>query len=143
MNRSTKENPKVRLINSILFYAYLLLISILSLLPSDSMPDIPLFPNADKLIHMAMYAGFTFLLLNAWKGYFIDRNKWLIPVLIALWGIGMESLQSLKSIGRSFDLWDEAANIAGFFPGWLAVVVFQKYKKRFRSKNQNQQTSEV
>lgn len=125
---------KSKTINQILFYAYLVLITLLSLLPSDNLPDLPLFPHADKLIHMGMYAGFTFMLLNAWKGYFIDRNKWLIPICIAAWGISMELLQSTKSIGRSFDLWDEVANVAGFFPGWLAIVLFQKYKILKQSK---------
>ncbi len=115
-------------LNNFFFFAYLLLITALSLMPSNNLPKINLFPHADKLIHMGMYAGFTFMLLNAWKGYFIDRNKWLIPICIAAWGISMELLQSTKSIGRTFDLWDEVANIAGFFPGWLVVVLFQKYK---------------
>ncbi len=119
---------KAVILNQSLFYAYLLLITALSLMPSNNLPKMNLFLHADKLIHMAMYAGFTFLLLNAWKDYYIDRNKWLIPILIAIWGIGMEILQASKSIGRSFDLWDEAANVAGFFPGWLAIVLFQKYK---------------
>jgi len=120
-------NPKT--LNKLLFFGYLLLITFLSLMPSNDIPDIKLFPHADKLIHAAMYAGFTFLLLNAWKGYFIERKKWLIPIAVALWGITMEILQSTKGIGRSFDLWDEAANIAGFFPGWAAVEVWWKIKR--------------
>lgn len=119
-------NPKI--LNKLLFISYLVLITALSLLPSRDFPDIPLFPQADKLIHAGMYAGFTFLLLNAWKGYFIDRKKWLIPLAIATWGISMELLQSTKSIGRNFDLWDEAANIAGFFPGWASVEIWWKIK---------------
>lgn len=115
-------------LNKFFFFAYLLLITALSLMPSNNLPKINLFLHADKLIHMGMYAGFTFMLLNAWKGYFIDRNKWLIPICIAAWGISMELLQSTKNMGRTFDLWDEVANIAGFFPGWLVVVLFQKYK---------------
>ncbi len=115
-------------INKLLFLAYLLLITVLSLMPSKDLPDLPLFPQADKLIHAAMYAGFTFLLLNAWKGYLIERKKWLIPIAIACWGIGMELLQSTKTIGRSFDLWDEVANIIGFFPGWFSVEVWWKLK---------------
>ena len=115
-------------LNKLLFFSYLLLITALSLMPSKDMPDMKLFKHADKLIHCLMYSGFTFLLLNAWKGYFIERNKWLIPIAIACWGIGMEFLQSTKTIGRSFDLWDEVANIMGFFPGWFSVEIWWKLK---------------
>ena len=70
-------------------------------------------------------------LIKSICGYFNNSRIWLIPVTIALWGISMELLQSTKIIGRTFDVWDEIANIAGFFPGWLAFIYYKKLKYKY------------
>lgn len=108
---------------------YLILISTLSLLPSNDLPNVMLFPNADKLIHCAMYAGLTFLLLTGWPRFFMSNRKLLIVIAIAFWGIVMELLQGTAAIGRSYDLMDELANILGFFPGWFTAYVAGKIWK--------------
>jgi hypothetical protein len=100
--------------------AYALLIIVLSLMPKSGLPHLVLFPNADKVVHLCMYACFTFLLFWAWPDKF-KGSKQLMPfVIIAVWGFSMEILQGILNTGRSFDLWDEVANMLGFIPGWLS-----------------------
>ena len=114
----------------ILFFLYLLLITFLSLLPSRDLPDIKLFMHADKVIHLCMYAGFTFLLLWAWPQKFTGIRQ-LIPLLaIIIWGFLMEAIQGLTHAGRTFDLTDELANILGFLPGWVVWKIVEKLETR-------------
>ena len=99
---------------------YLLLVTVLSLYPSSGLPRIELFPNADKLIHAGMYAGFTFLMFLAWPEKFSGKKQFLPFLAVFIWGFSMEILQGIMNLGRSFDLLDELANCLGFFPGWFA-----------------------
>jgi VanZ family protein len=119
------------MLKKILFFAYLILITALSLWPSASMPDVILFPYADKLIHAGMYAGFTFLMLWAWPEK-LSGAKQFFPLLIVIaWGFLMEIIQQYSYFGRSFDLADELANSLGFLPGWLSWRWFgRKDEKR-------------
>lgn len=105
---------------------YLSLLTLLSLLPESGLPRVKLFPHADKLIHMTMYAGFTFLLFYNWPLTFSRWRAWLPLLAVVVWGMIMEVLQGAGGMGRAFDLLDEAANISGFFPGWLIWRWFDK-----------------
>ena len=104
----------------IILFAYLILITFLSLMPGQDVPDIMLFPNADKVIHACMYAGFTFLLLWAYPVTFSGHRQFLPFLIVVAYGFFMETLQRISVLGRSFELRDELANSLGFFPGWLA-----------------------
>jgi len=107
------------MLKKILFFAYVVLITALSLWPSDGLPDVKLFPYADKLIHAGMYAGLTFLMFRAWPGE-LSGARQILPLLIVIaWGLFIEILQQYSHSGRSFDLTDELANILGFLPGWI------------------------
>jgi len=115
------------MLKKILFFLYLTLITFLSLLPLRDLPDIKLFMHADKVIHLCMYAGFTFLLLWAWSQKFTGIRQ-LIPLLaIILWGLLMEAIQGLTHLGRTFDLTDELANILGFLPGWVCWRIVSRF----------------
>lgn len=107
-------------IKKTLFFIYLIIITLISLWPSDGLPDIVLFPHADKLIHCCMYAGFTFLVLWTWPEKFTGNKQFLPLLAVILWGFSIEVLQGLTHFGRSFDFLDELANSLGFFPGWIA-----------------------
>ena len=111
----------------ILFFIYLLLIISLSLLPSNDLPDVTLFMYADKVIHICMYAGFTFLLLWAWPQKF-KGSRQLLPLLaIVILGFTLEAIQELGNYGRTFELSDELANIIGFLPGWLCWKIATRF----------------
>jgi len=112
-------NFGINMLKKTLFFLYLALITALSLWPSDNLPDVVLFPYADKFIHTGMYAGFTFLMLWAWPQNFIGFKQFLPFLLVMVYGFFMETLQRISFLGRSFDLSDELANSLGFFPGWI------------------------
>jgi len=119
------------MLKKILFFLYLILITFLSLLPSRDLPDIKLFMHADKVIHLCMYAGFTFLLLWAWPQKFTGYRQLLPLLAIILWGFLMEFLQYFTHLGRTFDLTDELANILGFVPGWIGWKIVTKLEERY------------
>ncbi len=126
----------INMFKKTLFFLYLALITALSLWPSDGLPDVVLFLNADKLIHSGMYAGFTFLMLWAWPLKFTGYKQ-LIPFLVVVaYGLLMETLQRISFLGRSFDLSDELANSLGFFPGWLFWKFVNYCKKTPSDSNQ-------
>ena len=124
-------------LKKILFYAYLLLITALSLWPSNHMPDVMLFPYADKLIHACMYSGFTFLMLWAWPVQFTGVKQFLPFIVVVAYGFLMETLQRISFLGRSFDLRDELANSLGFFPGWLFWKWTNTWEKYFKKTRKN------
>lgn len=105
-------------------------IAALSLLPMRDLPQIPVFPGFDKLVHFSMYFVFSFLFAWALKA---DHNYyWLfliVPVTIG-WGILMELLQGRMHAGRNFDLHDMAANSIGVCIGLLFFLLLAcKYSK--------------
>ncbi len=102
------------------FFSYLILITLLSLWPSDDLPDIELFPHADKIIHIGMYAGFTFLMFWTWREKLKGIKQFLPLLIVLVWGLLMELLQQSTGFGRSSDYMDILANCLGFIPGWLA-----------------------
>jgi glycopeptide antibiotics resistance protein len=102
-----------------LFVIYLLIVTIMSLLPSRDIPEVTLFPNFDKLVHFSMYALFSFLMLWAWPEKFTGKKQILPFLMVVAYGFLMEALQRYSNLGRTFDLFDELANCLGFFPGWL------------------------
>ena len=86
-------------------------VSIGSLLPGDRLPD--LFMK-DKLVHAGAY-----LLIMIWfAGFYERRRHWMIGVLLALFGVGLDLLQALTRT-RSFDIADILANLVGIAVGLL------------------------
>lgn len=120
-----------------IFFAYALLVTFMSLWPSDGIPAFPSFPNADKLVHALMYAGLTFLMLWAWPHYFQGYRQYLPFLAVVGYGFFMETLQRISILGRSFDLRDMLANSLGFFPGWL----FYKWVAPFTTQPKDTATS--
>ena len=116
------------MLKKLLFFFYLVLITLLSLLPSRDLPDIKLFMHADKVIHVCMYAGFTFLLLWAWPQKFTGGRQLLPLLAIIILGFSLEAIQELGHYGRTFKLSDELANILGFLPGWAFWKIFSRFK---------------
>ncbi len=107
----------------VVLFIYILVVTGLSLLPSDSFPvtGAQLFPHADKFVHFGMYAVFTFLLFYTWPIRFSGKARQFLPLLyVIIWGTAMEILQGIGGLGRSFSHMDIVANILGFFPGWIA-----------------------
>jgi len=118
------SKPWLRITLSIL---YLILIVLLSLLPTSSLPDVPYFSGEDKWIHFCMYLGLGFV--ASWS---LDRKGKPMPPLYVLlaglfmWGVLMEVLQRLMSNGRGMEILDMLANLAGAVAG----LIVYKYMNR-------------
>ncbi len=108
---------------------YLVLIVLLSLLPTSDFPDIPLFSGEDKYIHICMYLGLGFV--ASWS---LDRKGKTMPPLyillagVFMWGVLMEVLQRLMSNGRGMEISDMLANLAGAFAG---LMIYKYLNKRW------------
>lgn len=118
------------MLKKILFFVYLFIITLVSLLPSSDLPDVQLFPFSDKIIHLCLYAGLTFLFFWAWDNRFKGKNQLLPLLAVFCWGFSMEILQGLGNYGRHFDLLDELANVVGFLPGWLTWKFWVYWNKK-------------
>ena len=110
---------------------YLVVIALLSLLPSYDIPDIQLFPGADKLVHMCMYLGLS--VLACWS-YDISHHRmkfmYLLLVGVFMYGVLMEILQRTMHNGRSFDFKDMIANLTGAIIGLVIYKYLDKLRER-------------
>jgi len=114
------------MMRKLIFFAYLALITILSLMPSNDLPSVKLFSGADKIIHFLMYTGFSFLLMWAWPNFF-RGNLVLLPLFaVMFYGLGLEILQDLGHEGRAFEIYDILANTLGYFPGLALFYIVRK-----------------
>ena len=90
------------------------LVTYLSLASHPPVPEIATrFQHWDKVAHFGMYAGMMFFL--EWAG---ALKRWrysdlTLGAVAALFGLLMEIGQGVLTKTRQFDLWDEAANVAG------------------------------
>ncbi len=106
---------------------YLILIVLLSLLPSSDFPDVPYFTGEDKSIHFCMYLG-----LGALTCWSLDmRGKRMPPLYyllagVFMWGVLMEILQRLMANGRSMEFLDMMANLAGAIAGLVLYKVLDR-----------------
>mgnify|MGYP001566739113 CR=1 FL=1 len=107
----------------LLVILYICCIAAISLLPPKDLPQIPLFPGADKIIHFLMYLVFSLLFCWALR---IEKNYYrLLFIILATigWGLFMEIIQLTMRAGRSFSWYDIFANSVGVFVGILIYVV--------------------
>jgi len=109
-----------------LLVIYVGCIMLLSLLPPQDFPKIPLFDGADKVVHIIMY--FIFSMLSSWAlktELYRSRILFIIPSTIG-WGILMEIFQLEMHIGRSFSWYDALANTAGVALGTIIYLVLTR-----------------
>jgi len=108
---------------------YLVIIAVLSLLPSYDIPDIGLFPGADKVVHILMYLGLSFL--ASWS-YDIShkgmRFMYLLLTGVFMYGVIMEILQRTMHNGRDFDFKDMIANLTGTIIGLLIYRLLDRQR---------------
>jgi glycopeptide antibiotics resistance protein len=116
--------PKGQTIIRVVFYTYTVLLFVITLFPlnmfrgsGESWLNFLAFSHSDKLIHFMLFLVMTVLLAMSY--YFKRKLRYFaIPVMI---GITIELLQHFVNTGRTFDIWDIAANTAGTA---TAVILF-------------------
>lgn len=113
----------LKLVISVIYTGIVLL---LSLLPSKDLPKVPLFPGADKLIHIAMY--FILSLLYTWTFQSRKLSPWKLYGFMVFWGLLMEILQVSMKAGRHFSVFDLLANITGII---LGIILYKAIAPKF------------
>jgi len=111
-------------------FIYLVNIAWLSLSPSYNIPVVNI-PYIDKLVHLCMYLGLSFL--AGWIydiGHHRVRYIYFILAGVFMYGVLMEILQRTMHNGRDFDFKDMIANLLGAIIGLLIY----KYMDRMHMK---------
>lgn len=95
-----------------------IIIFVLCSYPSGHLPTI----DNDKTLHFIAFAGFSFF----W--FFHSSKPWLIILLAALYGIGIEFWQGIlpASFHRGFDWYDALADSIGGIIGYVIYLIYVK-----------------
>jgi len=124
--------PSKRLF-SFLFFAWMALLTILSLVPADNLDmDGPDIPYLDKWAHLgfyliAMVLGALFLMEQHRPGKVRKRPLMVLGILLVGYGMIIEFLQGISGQQRSAEWWDLAANIMGIIlGGWVSLFILRR-----------------
>ena len=85
--------------------------------------------NADKLIHVGIFALLSFLIMYGFKKY-MDPKKWPGSVYwktvlgVAVWGVASELIQGFAIPNRSMSVVDALADVLGAFSG---LFIFKRF----------------
>jgi VanZ family protein len=116
--------------------AWFFLVLVLICLPGSDLPTVDDWLGKiyfDKWIHVGLFAVLAFLFMHPFlRSSLTLKKKWDIAIRIALstavWGLATEFIQKFFVTGRSFDLFDWAADTLGA----LAALLFAN--RRFLSR---------
>lgn len=89
--------------------------------PGSNLPEAPIV-GFDKVVHVGLFAGFTFLWLFRYP-----KQQTRIIILGISYGVFIEIYQKYTPLNRSFDWWDILADSVGVLVGVLTVYLFRKY----------------
>ncbi len=119
-------NKKLRLTITLI---YLLIVAVLSLIPSYDIPQISLFEGVDKLVHFCMYLGFAWLFCWLFHSESKSVTYYFILLLTIGWGVLMEVLQFVMHYGRTFEWLDIAADSFGAIAGILIYKLLTSVRR--------------
>ena len=114
---------------------WFIFVMVLLCLPGSDLPKVEDWLNKiyfDKWVHIGLFSVLTFLFM--WpilRSSLKPRDKWLYVIRIAIatsvWGLTTEFIQKFFVPGRSFDLFDWAADSLGALIALIFVRIrFQK-----------------
>ncbi len=110
---------------------WILVVLYMSFAPSKSLsPSLFLFKHQDKVFHIIMYAGVSFLILNDVRKQISAYNKTLILVffIVLAFSSSVEYLQPILS-NRTKDFMDIVSNTIGNLVGIFLFIFWNKIKK--------------
>ena len=109
-------------------------ILLLTGLPGSCLPHVKPIVGFDKVVHVLMYAGFTFAALWGYRQPFQERGKayrrkslWLVLTIGIVYGALTEIMQETLVPGRTGSVYDWIADIIGSV---LGVATFFFYQQR-------------
>ena len=114
--------------------AVLIAIFVLSFMNPPSIPAVKELFSFDKIAHVIMYSGFTFVLLTDTLAIsFLKRKKPLfiyfgviLPIFI---GALTEILQTILFAPRAAEWGDFISDSAGVAVGWLAFALWKRWRR--------------
>ena len=109
----------VNIVGKVSFICSLIMISVLSLSPSESVLQVGHF---DKAVHFLSY---LYLSMSFWIGFKQARPIWLICACLILFGVLIEFLQSFVP-GRLMSIMDAVANGLGVCFGYACFYYIKK-----------------
>jgi VanZ family protein len=109
-------NQRIRAAVSLI---YLIIITFLSLMPADDVPEIVFFNGIDKLVHFCMYLGLTWLICWSLHSDKKKSDSYIVIILTICLGAVLELFQLVMHYGRSFEWLDILANSIGAIGGVL------------------------
>jgi VanZ family protein len=90
-------------------------------LPGKEIPEAPLFPHFDKLVHFGLFFVWSILWLARYP------SRWLVILVSGIiFGIFIEFYQEWLPIGRSFDWWDAVADSFGAVTGTIIFLALTR-----------------
>jgi len=102
----------------------------LSELPQPAFPRVPLFPHVDKAVHLVEYLILGALLFRS-LCYELSGHLRLAAIMTvtggAIFGVCDEWHQSFT--GRTPDVWDALANVAGLVCGVACILIARRWSK--------------
>jgi glycopeptide antibiotics resistance protein len=112
--------------------AWFFIVIVLTCMPGDDVPKVGWLNMIyfDKWVHAGMFGGLTFLFcMPFYKSAFssAERLNYFIKIAISasIFGLAIEFIQRYFTTGRSFDLFDWAADSVG------ALIAFLFCRKKF------------
>lgn len=109
---------------------YLGVVAVLSLMPARDLPHVTVFQWFDKMAHLCMYFGLSFLACWSLR---ISRNRmkpiYLLLLGVFLYGVLMELLQRTMHNGRNFEFRDMIANLLGAVTGIVIYRLLDKLRE--------------
>ena len=113
------KKPRVR--KFIPAIAWFMLVLVLLCLPGSQLPSVDDWLNKiyfDKWVHVGLFSILAFLFMYPFfKSSLNSKEKWYLIIKIAIatsvWGLTTEFIQKYFVPGRSFDLFDWAADSTG------------------------------
>lgn len=105
-------------------FLWFIVITVLSLLPGNSIPDFSWADLAgfDKVAHLSVYAILMILIgFGAKQQKIEEKYTPKLIYLLAGYGILIELLQNMMYLGRRFEFLDIIANIIGLILGYIVA----------------------
>ncbi len=101
-------------------------ILIIIILPGSSVPDVGFIPGIDKFAHFLLFLGWTVAMQND----FDFRPKWYVIILIGATFSALTEVIQIGIDGRSFDINDWLADLAGLVFGVANGKFFVRLLRR-------------
>ena len=106
---------------------WFILMTVLFCLPGSALPKAHWLDKIyfDKWVHIGLFAVAIFFWRFSFP-VFSSSSNWLLLLLAFGYGLSIEFIQKYWIPGRSFDLWDVAADMTGAVGGlliWLRVYM--------------------